>query len=129
MQPVSIVRLFYDALAAGDVAAVLGLLHPELRWTEAEGFPYFSGTWTKPVDVLERLLVPLSRDWDDFAATPAEFVTDGCVVVTFGAYSGISKATGKTMYAPYAHRWECRDEKLQRFDMYTDTLLVQRALS
>lgn len=129
MPPVSIVRSFYDAIAAGDPGRVIGLLHPDLSWTEAEGFPYFDGTWTRPGDVVEKLLVPLSRDWDGFAATPVEFVTDGKVVIAFGAYSGTAKVSGKVMNAPFAHRWECRDGKLQRFNMYTDTLLVSRALS
>jgi len=128
MQPVSIVRSFYNALAVGDPDAVINLLHPDLSWTEAEGFPYFDGTWTRPSDVIERLLVPRSRDWEGFAARPTEFVAEGQVVVSFGAYSGTSKATGRVMHAPFAHRWECRDGKLQRFNMYTDTLLVNRAM-
>lgn len=129
MPPVLIVRSFYDTIAAGDPGKVLSLLHADLSWTEAEGFPYFDGTWTQPGDVIEKLLVPLSRDWDGFAATPDEFITDGQVVVAFGVYSGTARATGKIMSAPFAHRWECRDSKLQRFNMYTDTLLVSSALS
>lgn len=127
--PVDIVRSFYLAVAKGDPAAVIALLHPELAWTEAEGFPYYSGTWMRPEEVLEKLLVPLARDWDDFMVKADEFVSNGSVVVSFGAYSGQSKATGKAVRAPFAHRWECRDGKLQRFDMYTDTLLVSRALA
>ena len=34
-----IVRDFYDALARGDVPAVLSLLDENIAWTEAEGFP------------------------------------------------------------------------------------------
>lgn len=88
MQTVSTVRSFYDAIAAGDPGKVLSLLHTDLSWTEAEGFPYFDGTWTQPGDVIEKLLVPLSRDWDGFAVMPEEFITDGKVVVAFGTYSG-----------------------------------------
>lgn len=128
MTPTESARRLYDALAKGDVAGFMDSLHPELAWTEAEGFPYFSGTWTSPQEVVEKLLVALGRDWDRFAATPHEFVAQGNVVVTFGTYSGISKATGKTMRAPFAHRWEARDGKLSRFDMFTDTLLVDRAM-
>jgi ketosteroid isomerase-like protein len=32
------------------------------------------------------------------------------------------------MHAPFAHVWRIADGKLKRFDMYTDTLLVDRAL-
>ena len=33
-----------------------------------------------------------------------------------------------TMRVPFAHRWDVRDGKLARFDMHTDTLLVDRAM-
>ena len=126
--PVDLVRSFYAALAQGDVPGLLGLLHPELEWTEAEGFPYYSGTWRTPRDVLEKLIVPLMRDWDDFSAVADDFIAEGDRVVSLGAYGGVSKATGKTMRAPFAHVWCVADGKLKRFDMYTDTLLVDRAL-
>jgi ketosteroid isomerase-like protein len=128
MTPIACARRFYDAVARGDVPGVIDSLHPELRWTEAEGFPYFSGTWTSPQEVVEKLLVPLGRDWNGFAAKPDEFLAQGAVVITFGAYSGMNRATGKAMRAPFAHRWEVREDKLARFDMFTDTLLVDRAM-
>ncbi|MBY0284812.1 MAG: nuclear transport factor 2 family protein [Sphingomonas sp.] len=126
--PVDLVRAFYAAIAQGDVPGVVALLHPDLAWTEAEGFPYYSGTWHQPSDVVEKLLVPLMRDWDDFSAIADDFIVEGNRVVSIGAYAGVSKATGKPMRAPFAHVWRVADGKLQRFDMYTDTLLVDRAL-
>ena len=128
MTPTDCARRFYDAVARGDVPSVLDSLHPQLRWTEADGFPYFSGTWTSPQEVVEKLLVPLMRDWDGFAAVPQEFLAQDDVVVTFGVYSGTNKPTGRAMRAPFAHRWEVRDGRLARFDMFTDTLLVDRAM-
>ncbi|HYM17243.1 MAG TPA: nuclear transport factor 2 family protein, partial [Micropepsaceae bacterium] len=71
---VETVRRFYDALARGDVAAVLSLLDAVVEWTEAEGFPYYSGTWRGPQAVLENLIVPLTRDWSGFSAQPREFI-------------------------------------------------------
>jgi uncharacterized protein len=125
LQPV---KAFYRAVAQGDVAGVLATLHADLAWTEAQGFPYFSGTWRKPQDVVDKLLVPLARDWDGFAATPDEFIEDGDRVVTFGIYSGTAKATGISMRAGFAHRWQVRDGKIARFDMVADTALVRAAL-
>jgi ketosteroid isomerase-like protein len=126
--PIELVRAFYTAVANGDVPGVVALLHPELEWTEAEGFPYYSGTWRRPQDVVERLLAPLIRDWDGFSAIADDFIVEGDRVVSLGAYAGVSKATGKAMCAPFAHVWRVADGKLKRFDMYTDTLLVHRAL-
>ena len=128
MSAIKLVKSFYDAVASSDLPGILAVLHPNLAWTEATGFPYFSGTWRRPQEVVAKLLVPLALDWDEFAAMPEEFLIDDDRVVTFGAYSGIAKATGKPMRAPFAHRWQIRDDKIARFDMYTDTLLIHRAM-
>ncbi len=125
---VQIVRAFYDAVSRADAAAVVSLLHAKLHWTEAEGFPYYSGTWHQRQEVLDKLLVPLMRDWENFSAVADDFIVEGDRVVSLGAYSGINKATGRTMRAPFAHVWRVADGKLARFDMYTDTLLIHRAM-
>jgi len=126
--PADLVRAFYAAIAAGDVPGLMDLLHPDLAWTEAQGFPYYSGTWRHPADVVEKLVVPLMRDWTDFSAVADDFVIDGNRVVSIGAYAGIHKGTGKAMRAPFAHVWQIAGGKLQRFDMYTDTLLIAQAM-
>lgn len=126
--PTQIVRAFYAALARGDVPGLLALLHPDLHWTEATGFPYSSGTWRQPQQVLENLLVPLMRDWDGFSAVAEDFIAQGDRVISLGTYRGTARATGRTMQAPFAHVWRVADGKLQQFDMHTDTLLVERAL-
>ena len=123
-----IVRAFYAAVSRADVPSVVDSLHHDLRWTEAEGFPYYSGTWRHPQDVGDKLLVPLMRDWDSFSAVAEEFIVEGERVVCLGTYSGVYKATGKAMRAPFAHVWQIANGKLARFDMYTDTLLVRRAM-
>ena len=125
---IGIVRGFYEALGRGDVPGVLGRLHDRLEWTEAERFPYYSGTWRSPQEVLDKLLVPITRDWNGFSAKPHEFIADGDRVVALGVYSGASKATGKSMTSPFAHVWTVRDGRLASFNMYTDTAKVLEAL-
>ncbi len=127
--PVDIVRAFYQAIADGDGPGVVALLNPKLEWTEAEGFPYYSGTWREPSEVVEKLLMPIARDWDDFSAKADDFVVDGDRVISFGAYAGVNKATGKPMHAPFAHIWGVKDGKLASFRMYTDTLIIARAMT
>ena len=60
--PVDTVRDFYAVLAKGDVPGVVALLHPTLEWTEAQGFPYYSGTWRTPQEVVEKLLCRGQQD-------------------------------------------------------------------
>ena len=128
MNPLSVVRDFYAALGRGDVAAVLGLLDPQVEWTEAERFPYYSGTWHGPQAVLDNLFKPLAQDWDDFSATANDFVVEGNRIVSFGVYAGKHKRTGKSVTALFAHLWTVRDGKITGFRMYTDTAKFLEAL-
>ena len=125
---IEVVKSFYASVSRGDVPGVVALLHPDLHWTEAEGFPYYSGTWRHPQDVVEKLLKPLVRDWDSFSAEADDFIVEGDRVVSLGVYTGINKATKKAMRSPFAHVWRLADGKLASFDMYTDTFLVRQAM-
>ncbi len=127
-KPVDTVRRFYDALAHGDVPAVLSTLDANIEWTEAERFPYYGGTWHGPQPVLDNLLVPLSRDWKGFSAKAHEFIADGDRVVCLGTYSGTFKRTERSFSAAFAHIWTVRGDKLVRFDMHTDTAKVLEAM-
>lgn len=126
--PVELVQTFYTALGRGDIPAVLAVLAPDLEWTEAERFPYYGGTWRSPQAVVDNLLLPLARDWEDFVARVDNFVAQDDRVVAFGTYSGTYRQTGRSMSAPFAHSWTARDGGLSRFTMYTDTAKVLEAL-
>lgn len=117
----------YDAFARGDVPTVLGALAPDVKWTEAEGFPY-GGTYSGPQAVLENVFIKLGTEWEGFAAVPRELVSEGETVVAIGEYSGKYKATGKRFRAPYVHVWKFKGGKVQTFEQHTDTAVVQRAL-
>ena len=127
MSNLNSVRAVYDAFAKGDIPAVLGFLNPDIKWTEAEGFPY-GGTYVGPDGVLEGVFMRLGAEWDGFAAVPDEFIDGGDRVVVLGKYGGTYKATGKSFQADFAHVWEVREGKAVRFVQYVDTLIVQRAL-
>ena len=126
--PTDIVRGFYDALGRGDLAGLLSLLDSQVEWTEAERFPYYSGTWLGPQAVVDNLLVPLSQDWDPFSAKADEFIAQGERVVALGTYSGTSKKTGKSFRSAFAHVWTVRGGKLARFNMHADTAKVLEAI-
>ena len=123
-----VVRNFYDALRRGDVTAILSLLDPGVEWTEAERFPYYSGTWHGPQAVVDNLLVPLSQEWQHFSAKPEEFITDGDRVVALGTYAGTFKKTGRSFSCAFAHIWTVRGDKLARFNMHADTAKVLEAI-
>ena len=115
--PAELARAFYEAVSRSDVPGVIGLLHPDLHWTEAEGFPY-KRYWRTPREVVDKLLVPLMRDWMISLPWPTTHIVEGVRVVSLGAYGGINKATGKAMRAPFAHVWRVADGKLAQGDVH-----------
>ncbi len=75
----------------------------DLEWTEAERFPYYGGTWHSPQAVIDKLLLPLGRDWEDFSANVDDFIAQDHRIVAFGTYSGTYRQTGRFMSSPFAH--------------------------
>ena len=122
-----IVRGIYAAFGRGDIPAVMQAMAPDVRWTEAEGFPH-GGTYRGPDAVLHNVIMNLGSEWETFSASPEQFVADGDTVVSLGRYSGVYKATGKSFSAPFAHVWTMRAGKIAAFHQHTDTAAVQRTL-
>jgi ketosteroid isomerase-like protein len=110
-----------------SLCVAFSLLGDRIEWREAEGFPYFGGTWTCPQQVAEGLLLPLGRDWDGFSVSADGFVGEGDEVVAFGAYRGVNRETRRTLFAPFAHRWRVASSRIAAFTQQTDTVLVQAA--
>ena len=121
---VDTVLRFYDTLGRSNVPAVLGLMDQQIEWTEAERFPYFGGIWRTPGAVLAGLLVPLTRDWATFAATPERFVSEGNSVVCFGRYTGQHRTSRRLLDVAFAHSWVVDGDVITRFAQYTDTAKV-----
>ena len=126
---VAIVRAIYDAFAAGDIAAVLARMSPDMVWNEAENFPYADGNPYVGADaILAGVFGRIASEWDGFAAVPDEILDAGDTLVALGRYRGTCKATGGTMNAQMAHVWRVADGKATAFQQYADTLAVSRAM-
>jgi uncharacterized protein len=124
-----VVQQFYALLAAGNVPAALGLLDPDVEWTEAERTPYYAGTLHGVEAIVAKVLQPIGEDFDNFAATPADFIAQGDRVAAFGTYSGVAKITGLSLEVPFVHAWTVANGRLQRFVQYTDSAGWNHALA
>jgi ketosteroid isomerase-like protein len=125
---VALVRGIYEDFAAGNIGGVLGRMHPDMVWNEAENFPYADGNPYCGHDaILGGVFARLGGEWDGFAANPDEFLDAGDTVVVLGRYRGSCKATGGAIDAQMVHVWRIADGKLTGFQQYVDTLQVARA--
>ena len=116
------VRGAYEAIARGDVEQFLGVLDEQVRWSEAEHFPYWPGeAFVGPQAVLEGVLARIGQDFDDFRIDVERMHDAGDTVVVEARYRATSKATGRPLDAQVAHVWELQDGKTVRWQQYTDT--------
>lgn len=123
-----LIRATYEGSSEDNGRALLAALAPDAEWTEAEGFPY-AGTYVGPDAILAGVFRRLASEWIGYRADVNTYLEDGDRVAAFGVYSGIYKATGKSMRADFAHLYELKDGKITRMRQYVDTLLVQQALT
>ncbi|MEJ2009287.1 MAG: nuclear transport factor 2 family protein [Acidobacteriota bacterium] len=117
-----IVRQLYDDFGKGDVAAVLGAMDPKIQWIEADNFLYADGNpYVGPQAVAEGVFQRIASDFESLAIVPQNFVEGADTVVVEGRYKGTMRKTGTSVDAQFAHVWQLQDDKVIRFQQYTDT--------
>ncbi len=121
MSNVAIVRRSYVAFAADDMDGVVGDMHPDIVWHQAQGLPH-GGVYHGLAEVRRNVFDPLDRDWwSEFTAEPDEFLDAGDEIMVLGRYRGVAKETGKKLDVPFVHVWTLRDGKAVRFRQFLDT--------
>jgi ketosteroid isomerase-like protein len=123
-----LIRRTYEGSSEENGRNLLAVLHPDVEWTEAEGFPY-AGTYVGVDALMAGVFARLASEWIGYRAEVHTYLADGDRVAAFGVYSGTYKATGKTMRAAFAHLYEIQDGKIRRMTQYVDTVMVAKALS
>ena len=120
----------YEAFGRGDVPSVLALFDPNIEWREAESNPYKPDgkAWIGPDAIVQNLFMRLGSEWDGFTVTPEAFHDAGDIVVAECRYTGVHKATGKSIDAQACHVWKFSDGKVTNFQQYVDTAQLQDAM-
>ena len=127
---VETVEGMYAAFAKGDIPTVLGALDPSVEWWEAENFIYDEGNpYVGPDAVLAGVFARIGAEWEGFAVTPKEVLDAGDTIIGHGYYSGTYRQTGKQARAQFAHFFTFRDNKIVKFQQYTDTAQFKQVTS
>ena len=99
---------------------------PDIEWTTMW---HYKVDGRGPRKVAEGLFKPLMAEWSSFKLEAEEFVAEGDTVVSLGHFTGVHGVSGKAVDAAYAHHWQVRDGRIQRFRQDIDTLAIERARS
>lgn len=119
----------YAAFAAGDVPRLLGHLHPQVRWQEAEGFPLADrNPYLGREAIVGGVFARVAELWDGFRVQVGEVVGGPDVLTMFGRYHGTARATGRRLDAQAAHTWWLERGKVVRFQQMVDTAAVRASL-
>jgi ketosteroid isomerase-like protein len=123
-----IIRDHYAASDRRDLDGMMADMAEDVRWTEMEGFPC-AGTYVGAGEVVTHVFEALGQSWDDYRFRLERLVATPGTVVGIGEYTAVYRATRKPMRARVVHVWDVREEKIVRFEQFTDTLLVRQAMN
>jgi ketosteroid isomerase-like protein len=121
---VNLARRGYEALAAGDLEAVLGLLDPDVSVEVHTGRPDLPEVLHGHKGFLENLQ-GLTDVFEDIEIEPEEFIDLGEHLVVPIYTAGHGRASGIKVESRVVHIWTIRDGKATRFRVYESR---QRAL-
>jgi ketosteroid isomerase-like protein len=126
---VAIARTSYEAFGRGDLDGALEMMDEDIEWHQAQGLPH-GGFYKGLANVRAAIFDPLDEEWwDEFSATPDEFLDAGPEIVVLGRYRGVAKGTGKELDVPFVHVWTVQGGRATRFRQFLDTAGWNGALS
>lgn len=119
---IQLVQAAYAAFARGDIDSVIGVMHPDIGWHEAEHSPWHApGGHHGPTEVLTNVFARIFECFDSFEVHPAAFHDAGDTVIVEGRYFAIATGLVDPLDVEVCHVWTVRDGKLANFHQYTDT--------
>ncbi len=116
-----IIAAAYASFANGDVPSVLAVMDPKIEWTEAEGWPLYSGTLVGPQAVVDGVFMRLGEIGENFSVNVTQLVAEGDTVVGLGTCSWNRKGSGEPAEVKIAHVWSLANGKVTRFQQHVDT--------
>ena len=125
-----VIDTIYKAFATGDMPTVLGAMHPEIEWNEAESNSLSDGNpYIGPDAILNGVFARLGERHEYFSLQDIELhnMSNNKVLATL-RYDAKVKKTGKAYNAQAAHLWTFNDDgKIIAFQQYVDTKKLAEA--
>jgi uncharacterized protein len=122
------VKAHYEASDRKDIDGMMAPITSQTSWTEMAGFPY-AGTYVGKDAILAGVFARIGEDWEGFSFTLERLLDAGNDVIGIGNYNGKCKSTNKNMIARVVHVWSMKDGKVEAFEQFADTALVNQAMT
>jgi ketosteroid isomerase-like protein len=121
-----LVKDFYNSFKIKDRDYSL-FCQDNIEWITMEGMPA-GGRYVGIDSVFEEYFPKMLSNFEEFHADPTEFLCIDDKVIVFGRYHGQTKI-GKKFIVPFCHLYTIKDYKIFRFNQYTDTLIINDAIT
>ena len=121
------VKKMYEFFAAKDFELIRNVFAKDIKWNQMKGFPE-SGQYVGAKQIIEKVFMDFSKNWDNWKATNTRYVDSGDGVFVIGFYEGTYKATGKSMTAEFISEYKVAEGKITEFNQFTDTFLIAQAM-
>lgn len=124
MENIKIIDTLYKAFGTGDIPTVLGSMHANIKWNEAESNSLADGNpYIGPDAILNGVFARLGANHEYFNLQDIELhnMHDNKVLATL-RYDAKVKETGKSYNTQAAHLWTLNtDGEITAFQQYVDT--------
>ena len=121
-----IIQNFYQAFKDHKKQEYLDACDEKIEWNVLEGFPN-GGKYVGKNAVFEEYFPKMLSNFTEFHAISEEFLSFDEKVIVLGEYRGKTK-TNNEFAIPFSHVYQIKDEKIIKFNQYTDTEIIQNAL-
>lgn len=128
MDNVTVIKKLYEYFQAKQIDKIMPLFDDSIEWIQMDGFPG-GGHWYGPEEIEEEVFKRFDKEWKSFETVVEEYLDAGHTIVVLGYYAATYQSTGKSIQAPFAHVYTLSNHKIVKFRQYTDTWLIQSAMS
>ena len=115
---VDLVRRIHEALARGESASSLELLHPDIEWVNPDS-ALESGTH-HGVDAFEAALASMGDAFDRIRIQTREFLDAGDDVVVLATFTARGRSSGARRQNEDGYVWTVRGGRAVRFRWFND---------
>jgi uncharacterized protein len=118
----------FDGFNGGDEEAVAAIYQDDAKWEGPAAEEVPGGGTHEGKDKILEMLGGIQEDWENFQATPDEFIDAGDTVVVLGHVDAKHKESGNELKTPFVHVWRMSDGKAKRVQALVDTHEVLEAM-
>lgn len=121
-------KAWYTLMAERDWAGLRELVHPEIDFTVAQGFPN-GGHYVGRAGVFDEYFPGAASAWTTLTPVVDQYIPAGEYTIALGRYVGVTRETETPFDVEFAHVWRSDGHQLTELKQYIDTAVFRDRLN